>query len=195
MERLIVSMMCLNGAAHSQYDVSEWNGSWSQTHHPDYEPLHSDTSYWLWATPFRHTILTMSCSIQTHHTDYEPLHSDTSYWLWAAPIRHIILTMSRSNQTHHTDYEPLHSETSYWLWATPFRHIILTMSRSIQTHHTDYEPSFYSYSSKLTVEALNIIIIIFDLTRTKDPTHDLQYLKRLRYLLHRQGQYSKVNVR
>jgi hypothetical protein len=30
---------------------------------------------------------------------------------------------------------------------------------------------------------------------TKDPTHDLQYLKRLRYLLHRQGQYSKVNVR
>ena len=89
----------------------------------------------------------------------------------------------------------LHSDTSYWLWAAPFRHIILTMSRSIQTHHTDYEPSFYSYSSKLTVEALNIIIIIFDLTRTKDPTHDLQYLKRLRYLLHRQGQYSKVNVR
>ena len=47
----------------------------------------------------------------------------------------------------------------------------------------------------LTVEALNIIIIIFDLTRTKDPTHDQQYLKQARYLLHQQGQYSKVNVR
>jgi cytochrome c-type biogenesis protein CcmH/NrfF len=123
----MVSMMCLNGAAHSQYDVSEWS---------NYEPLHSDTSYWLWAAPFRHIILTMSRSIQTHHTDYEPLHSDTSYWLWAAPFRHIILTMSRSIQTHHTDYEPLHSDTPYWLWAAPFRHIILTMSRYIQTHHT-----------------------------------------------------------
>jgi hypothetical protein len=72
-----------------------------QTHHTDYEPLHSDTSYWLWAAPFRHIILTMSHSIQTHHTDYEPLHSDTSYWLWAKFLLLLLKAYCRSIKYHY----------------------------------------------------------------------------------------------
>jgi hypothetical protein len=63
--------------------------------------LHSDTSYWLCAAPFRHIILTMSRSIQTHHTDYEPLHSDTSYWLWAKFLLLLLKAYCRSIKYHY----------------------------------------------------------------------------------------------